>query len=316
MKNNYNTYLQEDLDTLLISKDYSELNEIEKESIREQISSEIEYSMMRNTLLNVKNSFSNEEEIIPEESFKADLIERFNTLHPKKSSGFWSNLKNGFLPAGKNFFLTPAFQLSSMAILVAGLSIYFMNNSNDQATVALNDDNKERTEKINPEKPSGETISGGTSENAEQPVDAKAGLIVDDGNAKGESKVISNDVLASETKADKSTFAEIAMDLEDLKKSEEKKNNFRSLSEPELDELVVAEKSPAPSLTTGSGVTTNTVTDEDSKIITETGKKKDKEEVHSAYSKFEKESSNKDLPKNGISLGDKPELSEFLFTAL
>lgn len=313
MKNNYTTYQQDELDALLISKDYSELNEKEKELLKEHISSEKEYEMMRNTLINVKNSFSREEELIPDESFKSDLMERFRTLHSKKSDSFWNKLRNGLLPEGKNFFMTPAFQLSSMAILVVGFSVYFLNNSNDQATVALNE-NPEKTENGIPVKPSEETITGGTDENSEQPVDSRLGFLEEDSKAKGETAITAESEISAEIKTDKSTFAEIVMDLEDLKKNEEKRN-VKSISEPVVDELVAAEKSPSPVTYNGSGVTNTTVTD-DSKLTTETEKKKDKEEVHSAYSKFEKESANKDLPENGISLGDKPELSEFLFTAL
>lgn len=124
MKNNYSTYHQDELDALLFSKEYSQLNESEKDLLKEHISSEKEYDMMRNTLINVKNSFSREEELIPDESFKSDLMERFNTLHSKKSNGFWANFKNSLLPEGKNFLLTPAFQLSTIAVLVVGLSLY------------------------------------------------------------------------------------------------------------------------------------------------------------------------------------------------
>lgn len=309
MKNNY-TYQQDELDALLMSKEYDQLNAKELEIVNEQVTGREEYNLMRSTLLNVKTTFHMEEQIIPETFVKEDLMEKFMSYHAKKPSGFWANLKNGLLPEGKNFFFTPAFQLASVAVLVIGISVVYMNFSEEKTTVALND-NKEN--KTTGELNDGKLIPGkdvttpeeSPAENNELANGMRSAVVPADKNASGiatESNTISD-------------FSEVVVaEMEDLRKADETK----SLSE-KTTEITANEKSPSPVIT-NSGTTTNRTFDADdlSSVVTEADKKKnkDKEEVHSAYSKMEKERANKDIPSSGISLGEKPELTEFLFTAL
>lgn len=187
-----------------------------------------------------------------------------------------------------------------------------MNDPENHSTVAINGNDQDNKGNLISENPDEKTITGKTLNDPNQPIDSRTVLTENPSIANGESVVISPDEVASDIKTDKSTFADISLNLEELKKSEERKNNPKSVIEPGVDNLIVAEKNPSPIVTNGMTSTNS----DPSKFISELDKKKEKEEVHSAYSKLEKENANKDLPNNGVSLGDKPELLEFLFTAL
>jgi len=124
MKNNYSTYDPSDIESLLRHKAFDELSDSEKDLAMELCGSEADYTSMRHTLLNITDSFA-VEEIVPDDTIKAALLERFQKTHAtsKSGAGFWSRL----FPAERSFFASPGFQLAGVAVVMLVLGLVFLN---------------------------------------------------------------------------------------------------------------------------------------------------------------------------------------------
>jgi hypothetical protein len=139
MSNDYPTYQSHDIEWFLTNKEFAELSDGERDFVLSQVSSPEEYSELRHTLMNIQASFGTEDVLEPELSVKDSLFAEFDRLHStgtaKDRPSFWNTL----FPRDRSIFLSPGFQLASLAVLIIGLSFLFVNQNNNSEQVAINE---------------------------------------------------------------------------------------------------------------------------------------------------------------------------------
>ncbi len=117
------TYDPQDIESLLLHKEFNELDGEEQAFALEHTGSEEEYTELRETLLNIKYAAQSGEIIQPKAAIKQHLLDEFK--QQQKPGSIWLNSLAGFLfPADQNFMKQPAFQVAFAAMLVVGF-IYF-----------------------------------------------------------------------------------------------------------------------------------------------------------------------------------------------
>lgn len=343
MENNYETYNPHDIESMLIHKSFGELSETEKQFALEQVSSESEYNELRNTLLSIRMNFSEEEEIIPTTDIKANLMAEFSRTFSvegksAEKEGRIRKLRTAFFPEGKNFFTTPAFQLSAAAIVVLSIGLLFFN------TYTVN--NSELAQNKEEQKTTGETILKDADKSA-TPVDfnkneekplSETEKSTDQKNMQMDSlsfhneKQLNREVAGAEKIND--VFAAEEMMLEDevaeakINKSAERFDNNNTVANNTVSGSAVDDYS------TYAGTVSKTdnvvLKEEEAKTVKDNRKKavsyekkKDKNPAPAAdlpavttssLNKFAETMPAKESP--GVSLGEKPEMLQLLFTSL
>gem|GEM_PF-6841715 len=100
----------ENLETLLMQKSYGELTESERAMISRHIASESEYNDLRETLLNVKKTFTEEKIVlVPSPRKKEALLKKFEAVHGKGGN----TSATGRSP--KKFLISPFYRYAGIA---------------------------------------------------------------------------------------------------------------------------------------------------------------------------------------------------------
>ena len=327
MENRYPTYNPNDIESLLNAKSFEELSESERNFALENVSSAAEYNDIRNTLLNVKSSFVLEEELLPENSIHESLLEQFNKMHKPAPSAL-QKLKQALFPSGKNILFAPGFQLAGVAIIIVAVGIVVSNQTTETTSkeLAINKTQPTFTDTI---KASDDLIRerNATAENPEianssttEPVELNTVTPVL-GEVVADEMTIAEEELKKEGPTDKSVFAKekeiIATDNNTVVSgntfSSPKKDNYNSVTLNTEDDRVLNE---------------NTKSDKRAEVaknkteVTTSKKKTKNEDVVSPAVNAGSSVSLDDVKGTvnketiGVSLGEKPELIELLFTTL
>lgn len=331
MKDNYSE-MNVDMEQMLFSKEYEELTAAEMEEIKDFISSREEFYSMKNTLLNVKNSFGAEEEIEPVNSSKDDLMKMFDQKYGK------------VVPIQKTrpFYLHPAFQVGIAALFILGI-IYFYpqgENNNQTAMVEENEKDSQNKKESEPEEtkaPAEEekTLSENETEETESTLDETMAEIpekdvkpsVTDKNLNSSGTTTTtffSEGLASVKKAEAMDTAYFKTDINRISASKNENAELANAKADDADgafDFTKSEKTEPATTTsvTGGAVTgdwTFATAKEEEKADAE--KKKDGRVSHTnnAGGHYHQPAMPSADVKGGISLKEKPELADFLFTAL
>jgi hypothetical protein len=346
MKDNYSE-MNVDMEQILLNKNYDDLTATELDEIKDFVSSKEEFIIMKSTLMNVKTSFGVEEEIVPVDSAKQNLMKMFEQKHGK------------VIPMNKPrpFYLNPVFQIGIAALFILGI-IYFYPKAENESLTAMNESKEEsaseskdmETTEGKEESPAEETMVTEELENAKTEEDLAEENIPMKSTEKLDAKEVLEDVPAF-AKADVEKPVSPKTSANELAKGEgsdkyldkEKESNelleleatvYRSSTKKEKakDKKVTNDNSVDGVTTTGTTAAfpTNTAVtggivaadevasvgrseekaDDDHK---DSGKNNRTNSAGGYYMQPGKPAS--DL-KEGVSLKDEPALSEFLFTAL
>lgn len=323
MINNYPENMN--MDELLLNKKFSQLNENEQKFVLEMLGSEAEYEQMQNMLLCIKHSFAEEEEIIPHTKIKDSLMQAFEKKYNK-------NKKIIAFNQNKKFLYSPVFQMAAIAVILIGIGILLFNSGIFQKNqLAVNTVNKTtQTE---------ENILPSVAAKQEHTDADKTNLNGNKFPATEESKTITasenKQPAVFELKKDKSTTATIDTDKLVLNKDNDKETVIHAtgsryeltekaaLQTPVKDTEKYNKESPHRALAKDalSGVTQHSlITPESNKNMPAGASVTDALSVserkdHKKQSD-EKFGARQEKKLNSISLAEKPELIEFLFTAL
>lgn len=347
MKDNYSE-MNVDMEQILLNKNYDDLTASELEEIKDFVSSKEEFIIMKSTLMNVKTSFGVEEEIVPVDSAKQNLMKMFEQKHGK------------VIPMNKPrpFYLNPVFQIGIAALFILGI-IYFYPKAENESMTAMNEAKEEsapeskdkESSEGKEESPAEETMVTEDLKNAETEEDLVEENIPTKASEKLEEKKVLEDVPAF-AKADvekpvnpKTTVNELAKGegsdkyLDKEKASDElselEATVYRSSTKKEkAKDAKVANDSSVDGVTAVTGNTSNVTT---TSVVTggiavadeiaSTDKREDKDDDYKKESGkttrtntaggyyMQPGSPAADL-KKGVTLKDEPALSEFLFTAL
>lgn len=128
-------YHPEDIEFILLNKEYHDLDLEQKSFIEEFVESEEEYLLMRGTMLNIAESVHPEVDIVPAYSIKDALMEEFEK-GDKLAAGWWSNVKTMLFPAGQTFVRKPGVQMAFVACSVVLVAILIpwggLSNQNNE----------------------------------------------------------------------------------------------------------------------------------------------------------------------------------------
>lgn len=147
--NKKNTYYPEDIEQLLLNKEFDELLPEEIDFVLQHVDSKDEYKLMRHTLLAIKKEVENDQSLKASPQIKEELL---LLMEQKKNRAGWFNL-NGFwsmlFPADVNFFQKPGFQFASIAVLI-GFSFFIARVYVDKPNnnLAINSEGKEVQKEI------------------------------------------------------------------------------------------------------------------------------------------------------------------------
>lgn len=333
MKDNYSE-MNVDMEQILFSKEYEELTAAEMEDIKDFISSREDFYIMKNTLMNVKNSFGIEEEIEPVHSSKEDLMKMFDQKYGK------------VVPMQKTrpFYLHPAFQIGIAALFILGIIYFYPQNENKNQTAMVEENEKEsqNKEESEPEETKApaeddkllsENETEETASTADETVsdvpekDVKSSVADKNLNSSGTTTVSSfSEGLASVKKAEAMDTAYFKTDINRISstKNEKDRTELANAKADDADGSFNFAKTENTEPTTSTTVTGGAVTGdwtfatakEEEKADAE--KKKDGRVSHTnnAGGHYHQPAMPSADIKGGISLKDKPELADFLFTAL
>ncbi|MGB1039815.1 MAG: hypothetical protein ACPGVD_02995, partial [Flavobacteriales bacterium] len=139
-----NTYHPDDIEELLIQKEYNELSAEEREFVDSQIENATEYAELRNTLLTIKKIAQEEQAILVSPSIKEELLEKFEN---NKSKAGWFSLNSigEFLfPSNTALFRKPGLQFAlAGALLLLVVNIGLEQFSLTSSELAINTNKKE-----------------------------------------------------------------------------------------------------------------------------------------------------------------------------
>lgn len=121
-------YDPEDIESLLLNKEFDELYPEEKSFVLQHIENQDEYNSMRNMLSHISNSEM--DEISPRENTLDNLMEKFVT-EEKKGFKWWLNsIAITAFPKERTWFNQPGWQMTlATCVMVIGFSLYQDNNS-------------------------------------------------------------------------------------------------------------------------------------------------------------------------------------------
>lgn len=132
-------YDPEDIESLLLHKQYNELFEDEREFVLQYIGSEEEYESLRKTLFELHDAPEREEWLEPDPSIKTALLAEFAS---EEQSGFKVWLNNLFAGINLDWLRRPAFALPFATACIAVVLVVFINR-NKEAQMAANKDTLE-----------------------------------------------------------------------------------------------------------------------------------------------------------------------------
>lgn len=125
---NERKYDPEDIESLLLHKQFNELYPEEKEFVLRYIDGPDEYESMRKTLFDVMDASHNGEWMEPDASLKQELLNEFNR---EKKSRFVVWLNSFFLFPEVRWYRQPVLQFAVVSVLVAGVT-FFLLKGNEQ----------------------------------------------------------------------------------------------------------------------------------------------------------------------------------------
>ena len=313
------------MDELMLNKSFSQLSEDEKNFVLGLLGSESEYEEMRNMLMDIKQSFAEEEEIVPDEKIKKSLMGAFESKHQK-------NGKVVSLNRNKNILRSPVFQLAAVGLIVIGIGVLLFNTgifTKNQLAVNKNDITTKTDESLQPSVSLNEdslsanktTLSGTTLPTAEEskPIAAdetKQPIILDLKEEKNTFATVDNDKLILDDRGDKEAINTKTISGNELTKKEElqkplkeneknKKDSYSGASLKDTSYALAKTVNTAPA-SANRQYTEAIVTDNLS------GSERKENKKQGEY----RDRATQEKKSNSISLAEKPELIEFLFTAL
>ncbi len=284
-----------DIESLLWHKSFDMLSADERELVLQHVDSETEYESLRATLLQIRASFDAEPVLEPESFVRDSLLETFSKQYPSQKTGrSWKEL---LWPSGKNFFLTPAFQLTAVAFLVAGAGFWLLNNhspSESISTPTVIVEHRETTQPILPAPHLSAEVADSVIPDAEK--ETLTAEIKPETYHVPEEVISPAEVIISES---------VAMEKSDKRNASTEEIAFSQsddlYSAPVVDEV-------KPKASQGKLVR--------EKEVLSTSAKKEVALDTDGYKLKEKAIQEQEKNTKGITLGEKPELMEFLFTSL
>lgn len=127
-------YDPEDIESLLMHKQFYELYPEEKEFVLQFIEGPEEYESMRKTLFELRNASKNGEWLDPDPSLKAELMKEFAT---ENKSGFRVWLNSLFVMPEVIWYKQPAFRLAmATCVVVFGIVIVMRNSGAEGNEIA------------------------------------------------------------------------------------------------------------------------------------------------------------------------------------
>ncbi|MFC2101053.1 hypothetical protein ACFLRZ_04405 [Bacteroidota bacterium] len=144
--NSKNKYDPEDIESLLLNKDFRELYKEEKEFVLRHIESEEEYNAMRKAILNITIAKKEDIPLTPDPSIKNDLIAAFEeSSHYKHIRSFSLNQ----LFASFNYHKRPAFQIAFASIILLFVTYFiFIKPDRNQENLMVEERKEQEIEKI------------------------------------------------------------------------------------------------------------------------------------------------------------------------
>jgi hypothetical protein len=139
-------YDPEDIESLLLHKQFNELYPEEKEFVLRHIENQDEYESLRKTLFEVHNSSNDADWLEPDHSLKRDLMAEFAR---EKRGGFFIWLNTLFsMPTVSDipWFRRPAFQVAMVSVLVVTGGLFWYNKQDRAANMAEVVEKKEQVE--------------------------------------------------------------------------------------------------------------------------------------------------------------------------
>ncbi len=347
MKDNYDE-MNVDMEQILLNKNYDDLTATELDEIKDFVSSKEEFNIMKSTLMNVKTSLGVEEEIVPVDSAKQNLMKMFEQKHGK------------VIPMNKPrpFYLNPVFQIGIAALFILGI-IYFYPKAENESLTAMNESKEEsafedkemETTEGKEESPAEETMATEELKNTETEEDLveEESIELKASDRIAEKKVLEDVPAFAKADAEKvvtpkTTLSELAKgEGSDKKLDKEKASDdlaelestvYRSSTKNEkAKDGKVANDNIADGVTatgttnfvpTNSAVTGGIAAADELASVNRKEEKADDDSKDSGKTTrtnsaggyyMQPGSPDADL-KKGVSLKDEPTLSEFLFTAL
>ncbi|MAR68585.1 MAG: hypothetical protein CL833_15155 [Crocinitomicaceae bacterium] len=144
-------YQPEDIEFILLNKDFNELNKEERRFVDEFIKSEEEYLLMRKTLLNISKSVHPEVEIVPPYSIKDRLMAEFDEKERVGIVAWWNRMVKALFPENRSILAKPGIQMSLVvcSVLVLVIMIPWSDLGTKKENVAYNENavkNEQREE--------------------------------------------------------------------------------------------------------------------------------------------------------------------------
>ncbi len=132
-------YDPEDIESLLMHKQFNELFDEEKSFVLQHVEGEEEYESLRKTLFELHDAALASDWLEPDPAIKAALMQEFAQ---EKKGGFRIWLNSLFVMPDVVWYRRPALQVAFASVLVLIVVVFFFNTKNDQSATAENVQNK------------------------------------------------------------------------------------------------------------------------------------------------------------------------------
>jgi hypothetical protein len=299
-------YDPEDIESLLMHKEFSELYPEEREFVLRHIESPSEYASLRKTLHEVIDAGKRDQWLEPEPEIRENLMAQF-VKEERKGFSVWLN--SLFAAPQLSWYRRPAFQIAfgGFAVLMVAGILYWNRPQTEETLIAENTTKQE------------EIIESPSSQNANEPKSADEQLIAENLNAPVPAGTPPAPVVAQ------IQFTEIEVNEE---VSQDVPMNENSMAESDASFTqsgeVIDEPVPTSTSKPESAVEIGTVTISSSKVESKSNKStrlEEKEKVASSAEvmgkdKYEDESSDKNKQfSNSVSIAQMPDLLSILYTA-
>jgi len=140
----YSKYDPEDIESLLLHKQFHELYPEEKEFILQHIETPEEYESLRKTLFELRDAAANDQWLQPDASLKKELMAQFVT---EEKGGFRVWLNSLFTWPDVQWYRQPSLRLAFAGACVAALVVVIVNLNNDSQPVVFADNKVQQVEK-------------------------------------------------------------------------------------------------------------------------------------------------------------------------
>jgi hypothetical protein len=298
-------YDPEDIESLLMHKEFSELYPEEREFVLRHIESPSEYASLRKTLHEVIDAGKGDQWLEPEPEIRENLMAQF-AKEERKGFSVWLN--SLFAAPQVTWYRRSAVQFAfgSLAILLVAGILYWNRPQKESVLIAENNSTKE------------EIIESPSSRNANEPQSTDEKLIAENLNAPVPAGTPPAPVVAQ------IQFTEI--EITDNVSEEVSVNENTSPNDASFSQIgeVISEPTPTTTSKPESVVELSTVTTSSSKVEAKSNKSiliEEKEKVPSrvdimSKDKFEDESSDENKQfNNSVSIAQMPDLLSILYTA-